>query len=262
MDRRLSRPHGEADAAANAIYCVFNTPGAAEKYRQRYPNAADRMVVLGNGYDEESFANLPEASPAVASVPGVGKPMVLLHSGIVYPSERDPTQLFAALQSLHRHGRLTPAELHIRFRASVHEGLLQGLATEYGVQDYIELCPAVPYREALAEMQAVDALLVMQASNCNAQIPAKIYEYLRAGRPIIALTDPVGDTAGVLRHAGLDAVVPLDSVEHIEAALPLFLEAVRSGRAELPEPEAVRGASRLARSQALVKLLNQVAQVP
>jgi len=43
---------------------------------------------------------------------------------------------------------------------------------------------------ATAVRMAADALLVMQASNCNAQIPAKIYEYLRAGKPILALTDP------------------------------------------------------------------------
>ncbi|MHB1249285.1 MAG: glycosyltransferase, partial [Polaromonas sp.] len=44
----------EADAAAQARYCVFTTPGAARLYQQRYPAAASRMVVLENGYDEES----------------------------------------------------------------------------------------------------------------------------------------------------------------------------------------------------------------
>jgi hypothetical protein len=62
------------------------------------------------------------------------------------------------------------------------------------------LAPALPYREALRETMDVDGLLVFQAANCNHQIPTKIYEYFRTRRPILALTDPSGDTAAALRE--------------------------------------------------------------
>ena len=247
----------ESDAAALARYCVFTTPGAARMYQLRYPAAASRMVVLENGYDEESFASVAPP-PAGASPPGTTtRPLLLLHSGIVYPSERDPTQLFEALGRLKKAGTLGPADLRIRFRASVHDDLLQSLAQAYGAQDFIELCPAIPYREALAEMMAVDALLVMQASNCNAQIPAKIYEYLRAGKPILGLTDPKGDTADVLRRAGLHDVARLDSADEIAQVLPALVCGWRQGKAVLPQPLAVQLASRHGRSQALAALLAQ-----
>ena len=247
--------HIEADAADQAAFCVFTTPGAAEMYRQRYPAAASRMQVVENGYDEESFASAPAAKVKDHRNAGQPGPTVLLHSGIVYPSERDPTQLFAALKNLHLAGAIDPANLLIRFRASAHDSMLQAIAMQYGVQDFIQLTPAIPYREALAEMQSVDALLVMQASNCNAQIPAKIYEYLRAGRPVIGLTDPDGDTAGVLRDAGLDSVARLDSCAEIQAILPRFLQAVRAGRARLPLAAFVQSASRQGRAGALVQIL-------
>jgi glycosyltransferase involved in cell wall biosynthesis len=245
----------EADALKRARYSVFTTPGAAQIYRERYPAAAERVVVLENGFDEESFPPR-SAGQAASTVKPAGQPLILLHSGIVYPSERDPTQLFVALKRLREAGRISAADLRIRFRASVHDDLLQSLANEYGVPDLIELCPAIPYREALAEMQQVDVLLVMQAANCNAQIPAKIYEYLRAGRPILGLTDPVGDTAGVLRGAGLDGIARLDSADEIEALLPPFLAAVRTGRASLPQEQAVHQASRRGRSESFVQLLD------
>ncbi|WP_296502328.1 glycosyltransferase [Rhodoferax sp.] len=247
----------EADAVRQARYCVFTTPSAARMYQQRYPAAAGRMVVLENGYDEESFS--PAAlAPHEASGPAAGtQPLLMLHSGIVYPLERDPTQLFIALARLRSEGTLGPAELRIRFRASVHDDLLRQLAQTHGAQDFIELSPAIPYREALAEMMAADVLLVMQASNCNAQIPAKIYEYLRAGKPILALTDPEGDTAGVLRSAGLNDVARLDSVEEIAALLPALVRDWREGKAVLPQTLAVQQASRHGRSQALVALLEQ-----
>ena len=50
----------------------------------------------------------------------------------------------------------------------------------------------------------------MVAANCNDQIPAKAYEYLRvsAARLLLALTDPAGDTADVIRRAGIDTIAP------------------------------------------------------
>jgi hypothetical protein len=252
----------EADAAEHASYCVFTTPGAARMYQQRFPSAVDRMVVLENGYDEESFASAavqPGLSPQSHSAADpCMRPLVMLHSGIVYPSERDPTQLFAALGHLQKAGTLSPTDLRIRFRASMHDDLLRSLAQTHGAQDFIELCPAISYREALAEMLAVDALLIMQASNCNAQIPAKIYEYLRAGKPILGLTDPEGDTAGVLRGAGLNDIARLDSADEIARLLPALVRKLREGRAVLPQILAVQQASRRGRSQALAALLNQM----
>ena len=247
----------EADAAAQARFCVFTTPGAARIYQQRYPAAASRMVVLENGYDEESFASVVQQPQASNAVEPRKRPLIMLHSGIVYPSERDPTQLFEALGRLQKAGTLSPADLHIRFRASVHDDLLQSLAQAHGVQDFIELRPAIPYREALAEMLAVDALLVLQASDCNAQIPAKIYEYLRAGKPILGLTDPGGDTAGVLRGAGLHDMARLDSADEIASVLLGLVSNLRKGNPTLPQPLAVQQASRHGRSRALAGLLAQ-----
>lgn len=244
----------EADAMANASRCVFTTPSAARMYQQRYPHAAERIAVIENGYDEESFALVNPRSPRPDHDAGQARPLVLLHSGVVYATERDPTHLFAALGRLMRDGRLTPQGLRIRFRAAVNDDMLRNLAAAHGASAFIELCPAIPYREALTEMMSVDALLVLQASNCNAQIPAKIYEYLRARRPILCLTDPAGDTAGVLRRAGLQDILSIDNAAAIEHRLPELLAHWRQGTAERPAEAAVAGASRRGRSQTLASL--------
>ena len=244
----------EREAVRQAVRSVFTTPGAAALYGERYPEAANRIAVIENGYDEESFAG-SVAAPVLRVEPSA--PVVLLHSGIVYPSERDPSKLFEALGSLMREGVLRPNSLRIRFRASEHDGLLTDLADRHKVGGLIEICPAVGYREALAEMQSVDALLVMQAANCNYQIPAKIYEYLRAGRPILALTDPAGDTAGVLKSSGVGSICRLDSAAEIRELLPAFLARVRRGEADLPSGDAVQAASRKSRSAMLASLLDR-----
>ena len=118
------------------------------------------------------------------------------------------------------------------------------------------MCGPLPYREALAEMLQADALLVLQASSCNEQIPAKIYEYLRARKPIVALTDPMGDTANVLRGAGLHWISDLDKADKIEAAMREWIRALQENHAPVPEGEVVEQCSRRGRSLSLAGILN------
>jgi hypothetical protein len=209
-----------------------------------------------NGFDEDSFAGLDAALGPLN--PGR---LTLLHSGMVYPSERDPTQLFAALAQVLQAGLAQRETVRLRFRAAVHEDLLNELATRYGVRDVIEVCPPLPYRAALHEMLRADGLLVMQAANCNAQIPAKLYEYLRAGRPVLGLTDLAGDTATTLRAAGIDALAELSSATAIAQLLPRFFAELASGIAPVPSAEVVAKASRRARSQQMAQLLDELVAV-
>jgi hypothetical protein len=146
-------------------------------------------------------------------------------------------------------------ELVVRFRAAGHDDLLRTLSQRHGIERFIELLPPLPYRAALNEMLRADALLVLQASNCNEQIPAKLYEYLRAGRPLVALTDPIGDTAEVVRAAGIDAIARLDSVDDTAALLRRLIPAIRAGTAPLPNADYVASASRRGRSRELAALL-------
>ena len=119
-------------------------------------------------------------------------------------------------------------------------------------------CRRLTYPEALVEMLRADGLLVMQASNCNDQVPAKLYEYARAGRPMLGLTDPAGDTARAMRALGVEDIAPLDSADAIEQALPSFVDALRSGAGRLPDRDAVARASRRGRAEQFIELLDSV----
>nr|WP_295080128.1 glycosyltransferase [uncultured Roseateles sp.] len=244
-----------------AKHCTFTTPGALEYYRQRYPHRADDISLLENGYDESSFLAAEKKLAAAGLGPGSPKsagPLILLHSGIVYPWERDPRPLFAALARLAGSGQIGADQLRLRFRGSAHEQDLSQMAAAAGVLDFIELCPPLPYEDALAEMMSVDALLLLQAANCNTQVPAKLYEYLRANRPVLALTDAAGDTARSLKAAGLLDVMPLDDADAIAAALPLWLLQLRAGKSGSPARSAVAEASRAQRSAVLAALFDRL----
>lgn len=245
-----------------ARHCTFTTPGALAYYRQRYPQRAADISLLENGYDEPSFLAAEKKLSTPNAAAGREGPLVLLHSGIVYPWERDPRPLFEALARLAANGSLSPAQLRLRFRGSAHDHELAQMAQAAGVSGFIELCPALPYEEALTEMMSADALLLLQAANCNTQVPAKLYEYLRAGRPILALTDAAGDTAITLRAAGLQDILPLDSSAAIAAALPAYLSKVATGMAAVADAGVVVAASRSQRTAALAALFEQISGCP
>lgn len=246
----------ERNTVARASRAVFTTPGALRMYADRYPRLpASRWAVIPNGYDEEQFI---EAERGASRASGPGPRLVLVHSGLLYPSERDPRPFFGAIADLKQAGRIDASSLQIVLRASGFDDQYGSMLREAGIDDIVRLEPSVGYREALAEMLAADGLLLFQATNSNHQIPAKVYEYLRARRPIFAMTDPTGDTARVLAEAGIDTVVPLDSRPRIAEGLARVLDAIRQGTAPLPTPEEILRHSRRARTGEMATLFDAV----
>ncbi|MHC4817955.1 MAG: glycosyltransferase family protein, partial [Planctomycetota bacterium] len=243
----------EGETVEACARAVFTTPGARRMYRERYPQVpAERWAVIPNGYDERIFADVT-APPRTED----GR-LHLVHSGLLYPSERDPRPFFAAVAALRDAGHVSASTLRIVFRASGYEDYHKEQIRERGIEGIVALEDAVPYRQALAEMMNADGLLLFQASNCNHQIPAKIYEYLRARRPILALTDPKGDTAGVLRQAGGGAIVRIDVETEIAAGLQEFLSKVREGRGATASDAEIESHSRRARTAELARLLDEI----
>jgi hypothetical protein len=246
----------EQTLARDAAKLVFVTPSARALYRERYRHAPDdRFALIENGFDEESFA---AAEKNLQYAPLNAGCFTLLHSGIVYPSERDPTALFAALGRMRQAGRIDPSRVRIRFRAPIHEELLRRLASESNTTDLIDIKPAIPYREALEEMLRADGLMVMQASNCNEQIPAKLYEYFRARRPILGLADPAGDTGKTMQAGGVEHIARLEDSERVESAMTAYLASVHSGAPPAPLDEHLASMSRRARARELARVLDDV----
>jgi len=258
-DRRTRAMHLwlERQLLRHAAALVCTTPGAIRDWTTRYADPVPRhLALIENGYDEGAFALAPSSQPKPLAAQA---PFRLLHSGLVYPSERDPTQLFAALSALKRDGVVSAANFMLTLRASGHEAFLAGLIEHHGIKDMVQLGPALAYPDALAEMLSADGLLLLQGANCNAQIPAKLYEYLRAARPILALTDPDGGTAGALRLAGIDTIGRLDSSADASRTIREFLYLCGEGKAPLASPAHVQAQERAMRSRQLAALLDRIA---
>jgi glycosyltransferase involved in cell wall biosynthesis len=210
----------ERKTVSNASFVVFTSPGTRRLYADRYASEDDsKWQLIENGYDEDAFQSAQ--SVAVDSVRD-GK-LTILHSGVIYPKERDPTKFFQAISNLASKGILCDKDVEFRLRATGHDDYLRRQIDRMGIQKLVKLCEPVPYQEALAEMMSCAGLLLLQAASCNHQTPAKVYEYIRAGRPILALTDSAGDTAELIQNNDLGLVASLDSTKQIEWAIQNFL---------------------------------------
>jgi glycosyltransferase involved in cell wall biosynthesis len=248
----------EALAVRRAQACVFVTAGASELYSRRYAQVAHGdFEVIPNGFDEEIFSGLVGSNTAPKPE---SEPLVLVHSGMLYPEGRNPEPFFVALARILENGGLKAGGLRVVLRASGRKSAMYAEMVErYGLGNVVELAPPVGHDAALREQAQADALLLFQGTQFNQQVPAKVYEYLRVGRPILALTDPEGETARLVASTGAGLVAPIDDSEALVNSIPEFLDGISTGRFPPLQGEALQAFSRRAGATRLRELIERVA---
>lgn len=258
IDKRLRRNWAQIQQSAviGSARVIVTTSGTARFYRSLYPIATESKVIeIANGFE-------PQMLQRQLSTPPISRDknsLLLLHSGTLYPRQRNPEPLFRALGDLKLRGIIDRDKLQLRFRASAHDDHYTPMVAAYGLQDIITFAPTIPYLDASAEMCAADALLILQARNCNDQIPAKVYEYLYAGRPIIALADPIGDTGTLLAGLGIPGIAALEDEHAITSMLTSQLPRLRNGNYPVPPRPSIMFLSRESGARELARQLDILA---
>lgn len=253
--RRLER-----SVVSRASRLVFTTPGTARVYADRYGDVvAGKSHIVPNGYDDGNFEGA-EAKPSRRNYPA--STTVLVHSGLLSPFERDPMPFFAALSRLKGDGVIGMDSLRVILRATENDEVYRQKLQDMGIADIVNLAPPIGYEDALREILDADGLLLFQGAECNRQIPAKAYEYMRTRRPILGVLDSRGDTADLLREAGIDALADISSADDIYLKLRTFLGAIATGTASVACEAAINRYSRLGMTQAFVELFDEVLNAP
>jgi glycosyltransferase involved in cell wall biosynthesis len=199
---------------ARADRVTVTTPELREDLIRRHPRLApDKLLVIYNGYDEPDFE-------AVGFLPPRPR-FEILHAGLVIPSYRDPVPFLRAVAKLIAAGDLAREETAVVFLGSgqyVESAEFRAAVHGLGLDDVVEVHGRVSHRETLRRLQQAAVLLLLQGTDTQSQIPAKAFEYLRAGRPILALAIE-GATTRLLADLGASIIVDPSSVDAIAAAL-------------------------------------------
>lgn len=237
--RRVLDRGTEARWLRQAAGVVTVTPGWQQRF-ERQLGAATPVAFIPNGYDEADF----NALPAPPSAPADGA-FRLVHTGSFY-GPRDPATL---LDGLARYLAAAPAgaagarPLRLRLVGTIGSRFDAVLARfDARHPGVVERRAYVPHPEALAEMVAADALLLVVGAGAPGRdgavvagtLPGKVFEYLRSGRPVLLLGDPQGDAAQLLRRHGRGWVADETQPAQIAEALARMMAA--------PAPPAPPGA--------------------
>ncbi len=233
---------------------IFTTESTRTMYLKRYADLSpDKCVVIPNGYDEDDFKDL-----VLNERQDAYQPVRLVHAGVIYTDDRDPTCFFRTLARLKAEGIVGAHNLRIDLRASGSEHYYSLLLRHLHIESLVQLQPPLPHRAALNDIINADGLLLFQAASCNHQIPAKVYEYFRTGRPILALTDPSGDTAKLLQEVGGATVVDLQDENAIYVCIPKFLRSIELRTHDLPDPAKVQSYTRRRATAELARHLDKL----
>ena len=198
-----SQAHRRADAAlerwvvhcASRITCAVN--GIQQLLATRYPQKAACMETVYNGFDPDMV------DPIVPRSLGEGG-CVFVHAGTLY-GPRSPIPLLDGLKRLRAESPAEAPRLRIVFVGlSTYNGRpLADIARERGVADCVGIIPPVPYHEALAHIKGADVAVLFgqTGEGAVAPIPAKVYEYIGMGKPVLAI-DAGEEALRVLQEGG------------------------------------------------------------
>jgi glycosyltransferase involved in cell wall biosynthesis len=228
----------ESQVIRRADAVIANTPLNLSGFQAAYPAEAGKMVTITNGFDPERFPHGAYAPPADGAV-------TLLHAGELYGG-RDPRPLLDALAQLRAEAPGAPP-IRVNFLGRADDGRFD-LPTEIRTRSLEGAVTAeghAPYDEAVRRMARADILLLVQWPGHRISVPAKLYEYLGTGRPVLALAEPDGDIAWVLRTSGvLHRVAPTHDVPRIKQALVELAGAVRRGTPAVGDAAALQSFTR------------------
>lgn len=178
---------------------IANTDAIASVWRQRYPEHRDSITVLWNSFDHEETVVEPTHAER--------KHRVLAHIGTLYGG-RHPGHL---LNSLRRMG-VRADTTRVKLIGPIDDAVLTAHGSTFeemrqaGLLEYAN--SLVPREEALRETADADCLLLLDVNERNTafQVPSKLLDYIRIGKPILAYTPTASPVERILARSDIPYV--------------------------------------------------------
>lgn len=207
-----------------------------------------KFATLMNGYDEEDFVTVrTQSGPS-------DERFEIAYVGMLY-GPRTARYLIAALSTLIDEGAIDKSKIRLRIVGKVWTNELD----PYRGIDWIDVIGHVPHERALEIMRASHLLVLLVNPESGSAVPAKLFEYMAARRPVLALAPETAVAAQIIRETGAGIVVPPENTEMIRSALlEFYLRKVQKQSWPLPSIETVRQYDRNQQTAKLASLLDML----
>ncbi|WP_028585951.1 glycosyltransferase [Desulfogranum mediterraneum] len=215
----------EKTVIQRAALVLATTKKLTEKYAEHYrQSAAEKFRFVPNGFDGDLSARTREPYPV----------FTISYAGTLYFG-RTPEPLFAAVSSLIHDKAVSEEDLCIKLAGHCREigdRLTVDVAESYGLSNVVEVIDHLPLA-ASREMVQRSHLALLLAPDQPYQVPAKTYEYIGLGVPILAITGE-GATADLVNELPDGKAVSPEDVAALKAHL---LDAIQGVACPLPGGE-------------------------
>jgi len=245
--RRMQRVLAAADLV------IMNTPEARLRVLQAFPGLSpERVAAIPNAYDPLDFAG--DASPAAGDV------LRIVHSGSLHTESGMRHRNVGHMRRL-LGGAVPGVDFLTRSHVFLLEAIERVLAADRGLAGRIEVHLAgaftaadrtvaerypfvhlhefVPHHETVPLLLSADLLFLpmhdLPAGSRAGLVPQKTYEYLAAGRPILAAV-PDGDARDLLARSGVARLCRPGDVAAMAATLRGELQRKNAGE-PTPRPD-------------------------
>ncbi len=212
-----------------------------------------KVTVITNGFDEEDYQK---------EVPLTSK-FTITYTGGIYPGKRDPATLFEAVKELRENGKILPDDFEIRFFGGASLKTLLPLIERCRLEDMVRVYDSVPFKESIKKQKESTILLLLEWDNpaASGTLTGKLYEYLGAGRPILAIAYKSGAIDRLLQETSTGILV--NKVETMKSVLCSWLEEWHQLGKVIsywnPDLEAINRYTRREQTGKLAQLLEEVA---
>ncbi len=191
---RLIDRHLERSCLERADRIVAAWEGIVSDAREKYPTLPpEKFVTIPNGFDPADYPTVEITRTSA---------LTITYTGSLY-GLRNPDVLIAALERLVANGTIPLQRVRLRFVGRVGDDVATALR-QSSLWQQIEIVPYLPHTESLRFLLESDiALLVVDRSSDSADIvPGKVFEYLGAGKPILALAPHESAIEALLTETG------------------------------------------------------------
>lgn len=243
LERRL-----ETRTMSIARHIVSVTPEMVERLTRRFDLPGD---LIPNGFDPED---------AVSGVP-LTAAFTMTFTGMVYPGKQSLRPLFDALVALRRVGEV-PAGFLVRL-VGRHVRALADEAAAAGLDELVAVLPQASRGEAL-RLQAESTVLLLPLwtnENLGSWYPAKMFEYMGARRPILAIGPWRNEAARLLSKRGA-GWVGSNTEEMVPLLRRWFADYRRGGAAAVLPGTLLEDFRRERSAERLARVFDQVASGP
>jgi len=244
-DRRLLRK-----LLSHAQGVTFFYEAEAECFWRRYGGALDvsRIHIIPNGFDGEvDDSPLPVADT-----------FRILYTGTLSDYRYDT--FLEALALFRKSDPSRSRQLLVEF-VGEEQAPLVSRVRELGLSDVVSARPPVAHTEISGLARQAHMLLMFERKPSHKGFEllagAKLFGYLKAGRPIFGVIPPEGEAARVLRDVGVSTIADANSPTHICGELERMLNIWSSGQLAslVPDRPACERYSGEAQTAALVRAL-------